>query len=455
MSPNKENFGTNNPILRFAKMEASGGILLFICAIIAMILANSGLSHWYTHLWHDEFKLSFDYDGAAFEFGKSLHFWINDFLMVIFFFLVGLEIKRELLVGELSSPKKALLPVVAALGGMVLPIAIFLLINGGKPGDSGWGIPMATDIAFSLGVLSLLGSRVPTSLKVFLTAFAIADDLGAVLVIAIFYGHGFHIGPFILAILVLAVMFVLNRYNVNKKWIYVLLGILVWYFFLHSGIHTTVAGVLVALMIPVSSLVPNKTFYTSMSKDLEHFNSEANNKTNELLDHHQLEALANMESRIKRVQSPLQSFEHGLQNFVTFFILPLFAFANAGVNFSGGEDGGSVEIFNSLPMAIMLGLMFGKLFGIYLFSWLAVKLKIANLPKGMDWKNLIGLSLLGGVGFTMALFVADLSFDKTTELGMTLLNNAKAGVLIASGITGLVGYLFLHFVLPKVTNSTK
>lgn len=452
MSSNKENFGRNNPILRFAKMEASGGILLFICAIIAMIVANSPWSHWYTHLWHDDFIFSLNYDGSAFEIGKPLHFWINDFLMVAFFFLVGLEIKRELLVGELSSPKKALLPVVAALGGMVLPIGIFLLINGGKPGDTGWGIPMATDIAFSLGVLSLLGSRVPTSLKVFLTAFAIADDLGAVLVIAIFYGHGFELAPFIISLMLLAVMFVFNRFNVNKKWIYIVLGVIVWYMFLKSGIHTTVAGVLVALMIPVSSLVPNRTFYKSMRKDLEQFSGDANNNTNELLDHQQLEAMDNMQSRISRVQSPLQSFEHGLQGFVTFFVLPLFAFANAGVNFSGGETGGSVDIMGSLPMAIIMGLIFGKLFGIYLFSWLSVKLKIANLPQGMNWKNLVGLSLLGGVGFTMALFVADLSFDKSTEMGMTLLSNAKSGVLIASGITALLGYIYLFKVLPSKPN---
>lgn len=445
MSSRTEIFGKNNPIMRFAKMEASGGILLFICAIIAMVLANSSYSEWYTSLWHDEFELGFTHHGKEYSFGKSLHFWINDFLMVIFFFVVGLEIKRELLVGELSSPRKALLPVVAALGGMVFPIAIFLFINGGEPGDTGWGIPMATDIAFSLGVLSLLGSRVPTSLKVFLTAFAIADDLGAVMVIAIFYGHGFHFAPFLLALMVLAFMFVLNRYNVNKKWIYAVLGLFVWYFFLGSGIHTTVAGVLVALMIPVSSLVPNKSFYTSMKDDLDTFKSEENNAQHELLDHEQLEALNNMQSRIDRVQSPLQSFEHGLENFVTFLVLPLFAFANAGVNFSSG----GVDLGGTLPLAIIMGLIFGKLFGIYIFSWLSVKMRVANLPDGMDWKNLVGLSLLGGVGFTMALFVADLSFDKTTEIGVSLLNNAKAGILIASGLTGLFGYLYLQFVLPK------
>lgn len=449
MSSSTEKFENNNPFMRFAKMEASGGILLFICAIVAMFLANSSYSEWYTSLWHDEFQLGFSHHGIEYEFGKSLHFWINDFLMVIFFFVVGLEIKRELLVGELSSPRKALLPVVAALGGMVFPVAVFLLINGGKPGETGWGIPMATDIAFSLGVLALLGSRVPTSLKVFLTAFAIADDLGAVVVIAIFYGHGFHLAPFLLALMVLALMFVLNRYNVNKKWIYMVLGLFVWYFFLGSGIHTTVAGVLVALMIPVSSLVPNKSFYTTMKQDLDTFNSDENNDKHELLNHHQLNALDDMQSRIERVQSPLQSFEHGLENLVTYVILPLFAFANAGVNFSGGETGGSVDLGGTLPLAIIMGLIFGKLFGIYIFSWLSVKLGIANLPDGMNWKNLVGLCLLGGVGFTMALFVADLSFDKTTEVGMTLLSNAKAGVLIASGLTGLFGYIYLQFVLPR------
>lgn len=449
MSSSTENFGNNNPIMRFVKMEASGGILLFICAIIAMVLANSSYSDWYTSLWHDEFQLGFRHHGTDYEFGKSLHFWINDFLMVIFFFVVGLEIKRELLVGELSTPRKALLPVVAAIGGMVFPVAIFLLINGGKPGETGWGIPMATDIAFSLGVLALLGSRVPTSLKVFLTAFAIADDLGAVVVIAIFYGHGFEFAPFLLALMVLALMFVLNRYRVNKKWVYIVLGLFVWYFFLGSGIHTTVAGVLVALMIPVSSLVPNKSFYTSMKEDVETFNSDENNAPHELLDHKQLDALSNIQSRIERVQSPLQSFEHSLENFVTYFVLPLFAFANAGVNFSGGGTGGSVDLAGTLPVAIIMGLIFGKLFGIYLFSWISVKVGIANLPDGMNWKNLVGLCLLGGVGFTMALFVADLSFDKTSEIGITLLNNAKAGVLIASGLTGLFGYIYLQFVLPK------
>ncbi len=444
-----QKFGTNNPIMRFVKMEASGGILLFICAIIAMALANSELGEWYTNVWHDEFALSFHSHGHDYSFSKSLHFWINDFLMVIFFFVVGLEIKRELLIGELSSPKKALMPVLAAVGGMVFPIGIFLFLNGGKPGDTGWGIPMATDIAFSLGVLSLLGSRVPSSLKVFLTAFAIADDLGAVLVIAIFYGHGFHLAPFMLAIMMLAFLFLLNRMRVNKKWPYIVAALIIWYLFLQSGIHTTVAGVLVAIMVPVSAGVPNRTFYTSMKKDLETFNADKNNEKHELLDHHQLEAIDNMESRIERVQSPLQSFEHRLQNFTTYFVLPLFAFANAGVSFSSNESGGNVDVFSALPVAIMAGLFFGKLFGIYIFSWLAVKLKIANLPKGMNWKNLIGLSLLGGVGFTMALFVADLSFDKSTLEGMNLLNHAKAGILIASGVAGLIGYLVLQWLLPK------
>lgn len=449
MSSNTESFGKNNPIMRFVKMEASGGILLFICAIIAMVMANSEYSEVYKSLWHDEFELRFIHHGLDYHFGKSLHFWINDFLMVIFFFVVGLEIKRELLVGELSSPKKALLPVVAALGGMVFPILIFVFINGGKPGDTGWGIPMATDIAFSLGVLSLLGSRVPLSLKVFLTAFAIADDLGAVLVIAIFYGHGFHLEPFMLAIMMLALLFVFNRYQVNKKWVYVVVGLFVWYLFLLSGIHTTVAGVLVAIMIPVTAGVPNRTFYSSMKKDLEYFNNGVNDKATELLDHQQLEAIDNMESRIERVQSPLQSFEHRLQNFMVFFVLPLFAFANAGVDFSGGGEGGEIDILSNLPLAIMFGLFFGKLTGIFVFSWLAVKLRIANLPEGMNWTNLVGLALLGGVGFTMALFVGDLSFDKTTVEGINLLNHAKAGVLIASGVAGLVGYLYLKWVLPK------
>lgn len=449
MSSNTESFGKNNPIMRFVKMEASGGILLFICAIIAMVMANSEYGEIYKSLWHDEFELKFIHHGLDYHFGRSLHFWINDFLMVIFFFVVGLEIKRELLVGELSSPKKALLPVVAALGGMVFPILIFVLINGGKSGDTGWGIPMATDIAFSLGVLSLLGSRVPLSLKVFLTAFAIADDLGAVLVIAIFYGHGFHFAPFMLAIMMLTLLFVFNRYQVNKKWVYVVVGLFIWYLFLLSGIHTTVAGVLVAIMIPVTAGVPNRTFYSSMKKDLEYFNNGENDEPTELLDHHQLEAIDNMKSRIERVQSPLQSFEHSLQNLMVFFILPLFAFANAGVDFGGGDEGGEIDILSSLPMAIMFGLFFGKLIGIFVFSWLAVKLRIANLPEGMNWKNLVGLALLGGVGFTMALFVGDLSFDKTTVEGMNLLNHAKAGVLIASGVAGLVGYLYLKWVLPK------
>ena len=424
------------PEARFIKTESLGGIVLIVFAIIALVVANSPLSHLYHHFFETNIQLGY----GALSVSKPLHYLINDGLMTIFFFVVGLEIKREVLVGELSGLKKALFPIIAAIGGMIVPITLFLIFNAGNDGADGWGIPMATDIAFSLGILSLLGKRVPLTLKVFLTAFAIVDDLGAVLVIAFFYSSGIVWMPLLLAFGIVAVLFLLGRLNVHAQWIYIFAGIAVWILFLQSGVHATIAGVLVALTIPANPKISMSNFSENIRENLKAFCSDPSAKGKVTLTKKQLECIDNIEDATLRVQSPLQAMEHGLHKFTTFFIMPLFAFANAGVTFGNMSDG----IFHGLSLSVMLALIFGKFIGIYLFSWLSVRTKISELPLSMDFKNLAGLALLGGVGFTMSLFIGSLSFE-TGEL----LNQAKAGVLIGSMVAGVAGYMVLRATLAK------
>jgi len=430
------------------------GVLLLLVALITMIIANSDWHQWYESLWKtnlffgtENFNL-FSAHGHAFT---TLEF-VNDALMVIFFFTVGLEIKREILVGELSSFRQAILPIIAAFGGMIVPVLVFLTVGkfqAFSPEEMrGMAIPMATDIAFSLGILSLLGKRVPLSLKIFLLAFATVDDIGGIAVIAIFYSQ-FTTASFIyliISVFLFGILIIGNRLRINSKPFYTIVGIAIWYLFLQAGIHPTIAGVLVAFTIPAKPHLNVKRFTQGIQRDLgiirETIPTDGKeNKGDVVLSNKQIKYLSRIESATNMVISPLQGFENNLNNLVTYLIMPLFAFANAGVVFNTSN----LTIFSGVTFAIILALVVGKLVGIYSFTWLSVKLKIGRLSAGMTWKNMFALSLLGGIGFTVALFLGGLSYT----LGSELLNQAKLGVIIGSIVSGILGYFMLRMVLNK------
>lgn len=369
------------PFVEFFDAEASGGIVLMIAALAALLLANSPWSADYFRVWQ-------------INLGMPLILWINDGLMAVFFFLVGLEIKREILVGELASARQAALPIFAALGGMVVPALIYVAVNAGQPSARGWGVPMATDIAFALGVLNLLGKRVPLALKVFLAAVAIVDDLGAVIVIALFYSGSMQWAYLAGAAAILAALFLLNRFGVRHWAAYILPGFVLWFFFLQSGVHATIAGVLLAMTIPARS------------------------------------------PTIPSSEMPLERIEHALQKWVGYLIMPIFAFANAGVALSG-QAGAAL---GSAPgLGTILGLILGKPLGVCAASYLAVKTGIAELPKGVVWRQMAGVGVLAGIGFTMSLFIAELAFKDETHLVA-----AKVAILVASLIAGTAGFLLLR-----------
>lgn len=419
---------------KLLKAESTAGILLLISALAAMIIANSRLHEWYEHLIHAEISI--------FNLNHSVHFWVNDALMVIFFFVVGLEIKRELLVGELSSPRKAMLPVVGAVGGMIVPIAVFFALNGDKPGSQGWGIPMATDIAFAIGILSLLGKRVPLSLKVFLVAFAIVDDMGAVIVIAIFYSGQIGWMALGVAAALLIGLYMLGKMGFNNRLLFLIVAVIVWYLFLQSGVHATIAGVLLALTLPIKSKYGFSDFTAKLKSEIDHL-SKSVTQGQKSLNHHQLESLDKLNKLNTEINNPLQWYEHKLHTVTMYLIMPIFAFVNAGV-YVGGIEG---SIFEGVTLSIMAGLILGKLIGVFSFSWLSIKLKLASLPDKSRMIDLVGIALLGGVGFTMSLFIANLSFDPVAEA--SLLDHAKIGILMASGIAAVLGIAFLSVVLPK------
>jgi NhaA family Na+:H+ antiporter len=382
------------PFRDFLRSEQIGGIILIFCVIISLTIANSNLGEAFETFLNTQIGFS----NQNVQLNYSISLWINDGLMAIFFLLVGLEIKREIIEGELSSPKKAAMPIFAAIGGMLLPASVYALFNAGTPTVHGWGIPMATDIAFALGVISLLGKRVPASLKIFLAALAIADDLGAILVIAIFYTEELHWIQLLYSAGILALLITMNRFGVKKLFFYIIPGIFLWYFIHHSGIHATIAGVLLAFTIP-----------TNPVKDT----------------------------------SPLEKLEHIIIWPVNFLIMPIFALANTNIQF----ENKMIEGLNSpLGLGIIFGLALGKPIGVTLFSWLSVKLGFAKLPNRANWKHIFGLSLLAGIGFTMSIFIALLSFsnpDYKVE--------AKFAILIASMFSGIAGYVFLNSLNNKET----
>ncbi|NLH07203.1 MAG: Na+/H+ antiporter NhaA [Chloroflexi bacterium] len=424
------------------QLETSGGIVLMIAALIALIWANSPWSDLYFNLWATKLAISI----GNFHLEHDLVHWVNDGLMAIFFFVVGLEIKREVLVGELSKPRKAILPLMAGVGGMLVPALLYTLINAGGPGASGWGVPMATDIAFMLGVMALLGSRVPLSIKIFFTALAIADDLGAVLVIALFYSDGIQLMPLLVGLAIFAVMVVLSVWRVYKPIPYALLGLGLWYSFLISGVHPTIAGVLAAMTIPARRTVNASAFVAQLNMILREFDEPY--QRIELGAHGGVRqaALQTVNRISSQLESPLQRLERSLHPWTTYAIIPIFALANAGVDLRGDLLG---TVTHPISIGIILGLVLGKSTGITLLSWIAVKLGLGDLPDGVSWKQLYAVSWLGGIGFTMSLFIA------STEFTGLELAGAKAGIFLASLLAGVIGAVLVNVLSDEHTEVTE
>lgn len=426
-----------SPFARFAKTESAGGIVLIAATLVAIVWANSPWGGAYERLWETPVTVGFGAQALTY----SLHHWINDGLMAVFFFLVGLEIKREFLVGELASLKRAALPIAAALGGMVVPAILYAALNMGRAGEAGWGIPMATDIAFALGVLALLGPRIPLSLKVFLAALAIVDDLGAVLVIAVFYTDVIQWGALQLGFVLLAGLAVANRMQVRSPIVYTLVGLVVWVAFLKSGVHATVAGVLLAMTIPARTRIDTAEFLERGRRILDYFDLSGEEGKGVLTNKRQQGAVQEMENACEAAQAPLQRIEHELHDWVAFFIIPVFALANAGVHL-GGNLGGAFG--DPVTLGIILGLVVGKPIGITLFAWLSVRTGLADLPASVTWRAVRGVSLLGGIGFTMSLFIAGLAFPGAPQLN----EDAKIGIFVASLVAGIAGFLVLRGFKP-------
>ena len=422
------------PVIEFTRVEAAGGIVLLIAAAIAIIWANSPWSEFYFDLFDTHISMSF----GAIHIDESLKHIINDGLMVVFFFVVGLEIKRELVVGELNSVKKATLPALAALGGMVVPALIFVAIvapTGDPEALRGWGIPMATDIAFSVGVVALLGSRVSVSAKLFLLALAIVDDIGAILVIAVFYTEELNFGYLAFAGALLVLMHFAKKIGISSLLFYVPMAFAIWYGFLESGVHATIAGVILGLMTPVYAKYSDEQFRQKAVRVLERWDiNRASPHAVERLDHDALELAEVAKSSVP----PLNRLEHALHPWSSFVIVPLFALANAGVRFIGTESGIGEQITSPVALGVTLGLMVGKPIGITAATWIGVKLKLGVLPRRTNMKTIFGLGALAGIGFTVSLFVAELAF--THEL---LADEAKLGIFIGSGVAGMIGYLIL------------
>jgi NhaA family Na+:H+ antiporter len=426
------------PFRQFAGTSAASGLVLLAATAVALVWANSAWSASYHHLWETPLSLGVGDRSARW----TLHHFINDGLMVVFFFLVGLEIKREMVAGELRTIRSAALPMIAAAGGMLVPALFYAIINRGGAGTSGWGVPMATDIAFALGVLALLGNRVPVGLKVFLAALAIVDDIGAVLVIALFYSGGVSWTALAGAAVILVVAAVANLSGVRRPWAYAILGIALWAAVLASGVHATVAGVLLAFTIPVRTRVDERAFLAGANRALADFDAAAavtaqdpNTTVLSNADHHA--AVEELETLCEQAQPPLIRMEHALHGIVSFGIMPVFALANAGVSLGGDAIRGGFA--SPIAIGALLGLLIGKPIGIAGFSWLAIRAGAASVPVGVTTRMLIGAGILGGIGFTMALFIASLAFTDPGQLAA-----AKLGVLVASAVAGVTGYLWLR-----------
>ena len=427
----------SKPLKDFIQKETSSSIILFAVSIIAIIWANSSYGGVYEDLWNHKFTIGFA--DTKFHLSKSLILWINDGLMAIFFFVIGLEVKREVLAGELTTLRKASLPIFAAIGGMLFPVLIFMFLGAGKPGVEGWGIPMATDIAFTLGILTILGKRVPIGLKIFLTAFAIVDDIGAVIVIAIFYSSNIQWDLLFYAMLLIGFVGFLSYKKIYSQYFYYVIGFIVWFLFLKSGVHPTISGVLMAFTFPITRSVELSDYIKKVTIQFHIFKG-SKPTSEQLLSDEQIHALDSVGSMNKQLVSPLQQLEHSLHGWVSYIIMPIFALANAGVviSFSGLGD------FSHISYNIALALVFGNTIGIMVMSFIAIKLKWADLPENVNYKQLFGVSLLGGLGFTMSLFIANLAY-----VDEELITAAKMGVIIGSLVAGGLGYIVLRLTLKK------
>ena len=419
--------------------------------MLALVIANiPSINEYYFNFWTQEVRLQVGDFNVFSHSGHPMDMlaFINDALMAIFFFSIGLEIKREILVGELASFKQALLPITAAVGGMVSPVLIYWLLAAGTEYSGGAAIPMATDIAFSLGVLAMLGKRVPLSLKIFLTTLAVVDDIGGIVVIAAFYTTHIEADLLLYAAGLLVVLLLGSHMHIKSKIFYLGIGGVVWFLFLNSGIHPTIAGVLVAFCVPATPVFAPKKYIKIIRNSIAHFRGEDDELLNQrtILNRHQLNWLKEVESASDKVISPLQELEDSLHPIVNYFIVPLFAFANAGIFLLDTDPASVIE---GVSLAVILALVAGKFVGILSFSWLTVKLGAAPMPDHSNWKMIAAVSMLGGIGFTVSLFIATLTFNGADPLAIELLNHAKLGIVAGSLLAGVGGWLLLHVTLPK------
>lgn len=443
--------------LKMFRKYVTSSVMLVLATILALIIANTSLSHTYTSFWNLPMSLSIGNFNLFSHGGTTLTVmeFINDFLMVVFFFSVGLEIKREILVGELSSVKKALLPVIGAIGGMLVPVLVFWLVSPDDPTMlRGAAIPMATDIAFSLGVLSTFGNRVPLSLKVFLAALAVADDLGGILIIALFYTTEIHLNFLLYALILIAILIFGNMKGVRSKFFYIFVGVFVWYCFLNSGIHATIAGVIVAFCIPATLKRTPTFFIERIRRRINQFpvnNIEKGCKA-PLLTDNQIGILKSIENASDHIISPLQDMEDSLRTPINYFVIPVFAFANAGIVLEGMS---LANLFSGVGLAVFLGLVIGKFIGVFSFSWMAIKLGLVKKPSGADFKSFASVCALSGIGFTVAMFIADLSYDSTMPQTAILLSDAKIGILCGSLLSGIISWLLLNHNLPRPVSDPK
>ncbi len=424
------------PLEEFIHRQTTSGVLLMLCALLALVVANSPWSEAYSHFLHTIFTIG----GGEWQLSMSVHHWINDGLMALFFLVVGLELKRELLVGELAQLRQALLPIIAALGGVLLPALFYYLINAQGEGIKGWGVPMATDIAFALGALALLGNRVPHALLTFLVALAIVDDLVAVVVIALFYTADINVGALLAAGVIVFLLVALNRGGIRRALPYILLGTLLWLAMLKSGVHATLAGVILAFTIPMKPKLDARRFVAQARGLLDEIKASHDEQPNIILNDRMRSRVTALSDGVRLAQAPAQTMEHHLHIPSAYLIIPIFSLANAGIPFHLDQLG---EIFsNPVAIGVIVGLVLGKLLGISGFVWLAVKLGLAVLPSGLNFRHIIGVSLMGGIGFTMSIFISELAFANSPEN----LLMAKTGILLASLSAGLSGFFWLRTV---------
>ena len=426
-----------DPFKQFIKQESSSSIIMIVSMILAILIANSYLRDTYHHFW--EIYVGFEF--GNFELKKHLSHWINDGLMALFFLVIGLEVKREVLIGELSTVQKAMFPIVGAVGGAILPAVIYTLINLNGGNVSGWGIPMATDIAFALGILSLLGEKVPAGLKIFLTSLAVADDMIAVLIIAIFYSSSIHTSYLVYAAVVIIVLIIMNRLIIKMITAYLIVGAFLWYFLLKSGVHATIAGVILAFFIPTSPKISFDIFGRAARNALNDFNSCIDDPYTEILTKCQKNSMNRLIQISFAAYNPLSRLEYNLHSFSAFIIMPVFAFSNTGITFTS-------QMFSAIisheSLGVILGLFVGKPLGIFGFIYICLKMKLINMPEGLNLKQIFGASILGGIGLTMSIFIANMAFAGTSTL-----DNVKLSILLSSVLAGITGFIYLKILFGK------